>query len=136
MKFTILPVSSDTKPEYTLTINYMMGAAEGDYFKSRTFTKITPEIERAIEILKNIEDKNWNGGLCENDLWAAARKGIISEGDVEFLVKWDDNYSERLLMSDIGGEADIDGYSYLSFQRFELTYIDETGLIHKVEIER
>ena len=127
MKIEILPVQAG-EPYYTLTTYYMIGDANGDMQFGIEFDELNPSIERlltALVKLGNYHPKGHWGWIFDSEHYKLAIKdGILTEEDIEaFKIENEELESWEVIQSD--GEC-----YFLVYKGYEVTYTDETGLIH------
>jgi len=131
VKIEILSVPKG-KPHYTLTIYYMIGDADGDMQFSTDFDKLNPSIEKLLTALVKLGDyhpKGHWGWIFDSEHYRLAiEAGVLTKEDIEaFKIENEELESWEVIRSD--GE-----YYFLVYQDYEVTYTDETGLIHPCKI--
>ena len=131
MKIEISTVPK-VNPYYTLTTYYMIGDADGDMQFNMDFDKLNPSIERLLTALVKLGDfkpKGHWGWIFDSEHYRLAiEDGVLTEEDVEaFKIENEELESWEVIRSD--GE-----YYFLVYQGYEVTYTDETGLIHPCTI--
>ena len=117
---------------YTLTVYYMIGDADGNTQFSIKFDKLNPSIEKLLTSLIKLggyHPKGHWGWIFDSEHYRLATKnGVLTEEDIEaFKIEDEELESWEVIRSD--GE-----YYFLVYQGFEVTYTDETGLIHPCNV--
>ena len=131
MKIEILSVPKGN-PHYTLTTYYMIGDANGDMQFSIDFDKLNPSIERLLTALVKLGDfkpkGHWGWVFDKEHYDKAIEAGVITKEDIEaFEIESEELESWELIRSE--GE----GY-WLCYKGYDITYTDETGLIHPCSV--
>lgn len=131
MKIEILSVPKGN-PYYTLTIYYMIGDGDGDMQFSIDFDELNPSTERlltALVKLGNYHPKGHWGWIFDSEHYRLAiEDGVLTEEDVEaFKIENEELESWEVIKSDRE-------YYFLVYQGYDVTYTDETGLIHPCNI--
>ena len=136
-------------PHYMLTINYMIGDADGDTQYSSEVRLENPYIERFLTLIDNLPQRPGHWGLsldnaCISDLF---KHKLLSEDDYKFLCKFMPKYGEYDdIVEPLTDEEyeDFDAisscirsdveYSFLTYESYELDYYDENGTKFNTEI--
>jgi len=131
MKIEILSVPK-ANPHYTLTTYYMIGDGNGDMQFSIDFNKLNPSIKRLLTALVKLGDfkpkGHWGWVFDSEHYNKAIEAGVITKEDVEaFSIENEELESWEVITSE--GE----GY-WLCYKGYDITYTDETGLIHPCKI--
>lgn len=131
MKIEILSVPKG-EPYYTLTTYYMIGDGNGDMQFSIDFDELDPSIERLLTALVKLGDfkpkGHWGWVFDKEHYDKAVEAGVITKEDVEaFDIENEELESWEVIRSE--GE----GY-WLCYIGYDVTYTDETGLIHPCKI--
>lgn len=131
MKIEILQ-TKPCNPYYTLTVYYMIGDADGDSQYSIEFDELNPSIEKLLTALAKLGDyhpKGHWGWMFNSDHYELAIKDrVLTEEDIEaFEIKNEELESWEVIKSD--GE-----YYFLVYKGYEVTYTDETGLVHPCNV--
>jgi len=119
-------------PYYTLTVYYMIGDADGDSQYSIKFNDLNPSIEKLLTSLVKLGDYHpkghWGWIFNSEHCKLAVEDGVLTEEDVEaFGIENEELESWEVIKSE--GE-----YYFLVYQGYEVTYTDETGLIHPCNV--
>lgn len=131
MKIEILQ-TKPCNPYYTLTVYYMIGDADGDSQYSIEFDELNPSIEKLLTALTKLGDyypKGHWGWMFNSDHYELAIKdGVLTKEDIEaFEIENEELESWEVIKSD--GE-----YYFLVYKGYEVTYTDETGLVHPCNV--
>lgn len=110
----------------------MIGDADGDMQFSTDFDKLNPSIEKLLTALVKLGDyhpKGHWGWIFDSEHYRLAiEAGVLTKEDIEaFKIENEELESWEVIRSD--GE-----YYFLVYQDYEVTYTDETGLIHPCKI--
>ena len=119
-------------PYYTLTVYYMIGDADGDTQYSIKFDKLNPSIEKLLSSLiklGNYHPKGHWGWLFDSEHYKLAMEdGVLTEEDIEaFKIENEELESWEVIRCE-------EEYFWVVYQGYEVTYTDETGLIHPCNI--
>lgn len=131
MKIEILQ-TRPCNPYYTLTTYYMIGDADGDTQFSIEFNELNSSIEKLLTSLIKLGDyhpkRHWGWIFDSEHYRLAIEDGVLTEEDIEaFEIENEELESWEVIRSD--GE-----YYFLVYQGYDITYTDETGLIHPCNI--
>lgn len=131
MKIEILQ-TKPCNPYYTLTVYYMIGDADGDTQYSIEFDGINPSIEKLLTSLIKLGDyhpKGHWGWMFNNEHYKLAiEDGVLTEEDVEvFKIENEELESWEVIRCE-------EEYFWVVYQGYEVTYTDETGLIHPCNV--
>ena len=131
MKIEILPLQPG-EPYYTLTTYYMIGDANGDMQFSIDFSKLDPSTEKLLTALVKLGDYHpkghWGWVFDSEHYRLAIEDGVLTKEDVEaFEIENEELESWEVIRSE--GE----GY-WLCYTGFDVTYTDETGLVHPCNV--
>lgn len=131
MKIEILSVP-EGNPYYTLTTYYMIGDGDGDMQFSIDFNELDPSTERLLTALVKLGDyhpKGHWGWIFDSEHYRLAiEDGVLTKEDVKaFEIENEELESWEVIRSE--GE----GY-WLCYKGYDITYTDETGLIHPCKI--
>ena len=150
-KETILKKKS--KPYYELIIHYMIGDSNGYTTEEADISVDNPFLERFCKILKKLKNPKhrWGFGLDIESIESNYKEKHITEDDKNFMICMmtndPSNYDEDLkdyLKSEKEEEFANDfvkicrsesEYSFLTYQGFELTYVDENRKRHATKIK-
>jgi hypothetical protein len=141
-KYLKKPTNKKVKPHYKLTINYMIGDADG---KTREIVKLSednPYIERFCTLLMKLKPlpSTWGIVFGSDSLSKFVKDGQITEDDAKFLSATmfddddDDEFGKYDIENDkflnefyncISGETE---YSFLVFETLDLKYYDENNV--------
>lgn len=123
------------KPVYRFELNYMLVNDENNNgcTISFDFKKLEPDIEKLITVLSKI-DKNveYATGLGKDDVEKLFNDGFIDSSDVEFINKFEEDNEKfigPIFMSELETGEKVGYYD------FKISYIDEYGSRHEVEVE-
>jgi len=110
----------------------MIGDANGNTQCSIEFDELNPSIEKLLTSLVKLGDytpKGHWGWIFNSDHYESAiEDGVLTEEDVEaFKIENEELESWELIRDE--GE-----YYFLVYKGFEVTYTDETGLIHPCNV--
>ena len=119
-------------PYYTLTVYYMIGDANGNTQFSIEFDELNPSIEKLLSSLIKLGDyhpKGHWGWIFDSEHYKLAIKdGVLTEEDIEaFSIENQELESWEVIRSE--GE-----YYFLVYEGYDISYTDETGLIHPCKI--
>ena len=140
------PSKKVNQPYYSLKYNYMIGDADGNTTETVKISKDNPYLERYLVLLDKLKPTPgyWGISLEENKLKDHLKVGQISKDDYEFLKRImfceDSEFKVSKENEDFANEfyegvvSDTE-YSFLSFEGFELKYVDEFGVKHKTKIK-
>ena len=127
MKLNILPAQPkeiEKGPKYVITLEYMIGDADGDYYGEAEYSEFTPDMERFIRILQEIDKK------CED------------EDDYDFGCYFEelgpgffDNKDDYGFFREHSGVIFEHMQYPIKYEDFYVSYLDENGDWHDVEIE-
>lgn len=131
MKIEILQ-TKPCDPYYTLTVYYMIGDADGDTQYSIKFDKLNPSIEKLLSSLiklGNYHPKGHWGWIFDSEHYKLAMEdGVLTEEDIEaFKIENEELESWEVIRWE-------EEYFWVAYQGYEVTYTDETGLIHPCNV--
>lgn len=126
------------KPYYLLTMNYMIGDADGKTSLKMSVSLDNPNVEQFCKILRKLKPTKGTWGIILNretiDTVFAEKQ--ISKKEYEFMKSVmfygdeENDYKEGEFSDIIDGETE---YSFLVFQTVDLEYIDENGSKHQTK---
>lgn len=123
------------EPVYRFEINYILVNDENNNgcTISFDFKKLEPDIEKLISVLSKI-DKNvdYLAGLGNDDVEKLFIGGLIDSDDVEFIKKFEED-NEKFIGPIFLSELETG--EKVGYYDFEISYIDEYGSRHEVEVE-
>ena len=124
MKLNILPAlppePKEIGPKYVITLEYMIGDADGDYYEVAEYSEFTPDMERFIRILQEIDKK------CKDDF------GCYFE---ELGPRFFDNKDDYKFFIEHPGVIFEHMQHPIKYEDFYVSYLDENGLWHDIKIE-
>ena len=136
MKLEILPVKK-VEPEFRLTLYYMIGDADGDKEFYLSFSELWDELIKLIRILKKLDGYSpkghWGFIFDEHHLEHALEEGVLTEDEVKFL-DWTESDSWDDFLCEVIRDSYCDEREFLVYEGFDITYIDEDGVEHPVNI--
>ena len=123
------------KPYYILKYNYMIGDANGQTSEEVKISKDNPYLKRYVKLLTSLKPLKGTWGIVfDHKFHKFLDEGQITEDDYKFLdrlmheesedfdeIPEDDEYSWEF-WEGVQGETE---YSFLVFQGFKLTYVNE-----------
>lgn len=145
------------EPHYILTYTYMIGDANGETKEKVRISKDNPYLERYYKLLNSLKPLSGHWGvMLESDrIYKYYKEKQITEDDYKFLMRlmFEDNDDDEMVSGsrekyiiapieyEIYANEFSEGvrsnseYSFLVFEGLSLSYIDEDGEKHKMEVD-
>lgn len=142
-----------SKPYYILTINYMIGDADGETHETGDISADNPFLEKFCKILKKLKNPKGHWGIsleCES-IYANLKQRHITKDEHDFMIcmmtteTQDYNVdSKKYLKTEKDEEFANDlnelcrsntEYSFLTYEGFDLVYVDEYKKRHKTKLK-
>jgi len=130
-------------PYYLLKYNYMIGDADGNTNEEVYVNADNPFLEKYLKIIDKLKPVKGRWGIMfEYDrMKQHMEEGQITQDEYDFLMKTmfeDGELTDEEqdfvweLSEGIMGQTE---YSFLTFEGYKLTYVDEYGVKHKTKIK-
>jgi len=145
------PLKKKIKPHYYLIINYMIGDSNGDTIEESEISLDNPFLERFCKILKKLKNPKgcWGIKLDEEAIEANYKQKCITKDEKDFFLNilqvegMEEEESDKFFKSEEEAQFAVEiselirtetEYSFLTYQGFELFYVDENKKRHKTRL--